>query len=72
MGQILDDGTSLPYFPKTTPSKVTFEEYLECDSESGYVEWVDGELVFLPNPTLQHPGSLRIFVGSAAWVQCES
>ena len=25
MGQILDDGPSLPYFLKTTPSKDTFE-----------------------------------------------
>ena len=40
--------------PNHALQKVTFEEYLEWDSESGYVEWVDGEIVFLSNPTLQH------------------
>ena len=58
MGQILDNGPALPYFPKTAASKVTFEEYLACDSESGYVEGVDGEIVFLPNPTFQHQETL--------------
>ena len=52
MAAMLEEMTELKTIP--TPAKVTFEEYLEWDSESGYVEWVDGEIVFLPNPTLQH------------------
>ncbi len=44
MGQILDDGPSLPYFPKTAASKVTFEmsgvkEYWLIDPKRQYAEF---------------------------------
>lgn len=39
---------------KSAPRKVTFEEYLEWESESGYHEWVDGEIVTMPNPSMVH------------------
>ena len=54
MATMLEDITELKTLPKSSPSKVTFEEYLEWDSESGYVEWVDGEIEIMPNPSLKH------------------
>jgi Uma2 family endonuclease len=54
MATMLEEITELKTLPKSSPSKVTFEEYLEWDSESGYVEWVDGEIEIMPNPSLKH------------------
>jgi Uma2 family endonuclease len=54
MATILEEITELKTLPNSSPSKVTFEEYLEWDSESGYVEWVDGEIEIMPNPSLKH------------------
>lgn len=54
MAAMLEEPTELTTQPKNAPAKVTFEEYLEWESESGYVEWVDGEIVIMPNPSLKH------------------
>jgi Uma2 family endonuclease len=54
MAAVLEEISEVQTLPNNTPVKVTFEEYLECDSESGYVEWVDGEIVIMPNPSLKH------------------
>lgn len=54
MATTLEEITELNTLPKSAPAKVTFEEYLEWDSESGYVEWVDGEIEIMPNPSLKH------------------
>ena len=54
MAVTLEEITEFTTPPKSAPTKVTFEEYLEWDSESGYVEWVDGEIVIMPNPSLKH------------------
>jgi Uma2 family endonuclease len=51
---MLEETTELKPLPKSSLSKVTFEEYLEGDSESGYVEWVDGEIELMPNLSLKH------------------
>ena len=54
MAAIVEEMTELKTLPKSAPAQATFEEYLEWDSESGYVEWVDGEIVIMPNPSLKH------------------
>ncbi len=54
MATTLEEITELKPLPKSAPTKVTFEEYLEWGSESGYVEWVDGEIEIMPNPSLKH------------------
>jgi Uma2 family endonuclease len=54
MAAMLEEMTEFKPLPKSTPANVTFEEYLAWDSESGYVEWVDGEIVIMPNPSLKH------------------
>lgn len=54
MAAMLEELTELAAVTKSTSAKVTFEEYLEWDSESGYVEWVDGEIEIMPSPFLKH------------------
>ena len=54
MAAIVEEMTELKPLPKSAPAKVTFEEYLAWDSESRSVEWVDGEIVIMPNPSLRH------------------
>lgn len=34
--------------------KVTFEEYLEWPGESGYLEWIDGEVIEMTPPSIKH------------------
>jgi Uma2 family endonuclease len=34
--------------------KVTFEEYLNWPGESGYLEWVDGEVIEMTPPSIKH------------------
>lgn len=54
MATMLEETAAPETLPKSAPRKVTFEEYLEWESESGYHEWVDGEIVTMPNPSLKH------------------
>ena len=54
MAAMLEEITEVTTLPPSAPRKVTFEEYLERESESGYHEWVDGEIVTMPNPSLKH------------------
>lgn len=54
MSAVLEEISDVKTLPNNAPAKVTFEEYLEWDSESGYVEWVDGEIVIMPSPSLKH------------------
>ncbi|MBS1809051.1 MAG: Uma2 family endonuclease [Acidobacteria bacterium] len=54
MATRLEETVAPETLPKRAPRKVTFEEYLKGESESGYHEWVDGEIVMLSNPSLKH------------------
>jgi Uma2 family endonuclease len=54
MAAILEEITEFKTLPPSTPRQVTFEEYLACECESGYHEWIDGEIVTMPNPSMLH------------------
>jgi Uma2 family endonuclease len=34
--------------------EVTFEEYLNWPGESGYLEWIDGEVIEMTPPSIKH------------------
>ena len=49
------------------PARMTYEEFLDWAPENRIAEWVNGEAIVMPPPSLRHQNVIRFLSGLLSW-----